>query len=84
MNDYKKHLEIRVELAKERLQGQAETLKRSMEILLLRLEKDNLKSINSLGEVQGLGTQIDVACMELRTLMHVLEELEAFEKLESK
>lgn len=81
---YKEHLQFKIDFAKEGLKSKAESLKSIMERLLIRLENGNLKSINSLGEVQGLGAQVDCACMELRTLMNVLEELEAYEKIENK
>ncbi|PLR72263.1 MULTISPECIES: hypothetical protein [Bacillus] len=69
----KEQLQIDIDLTKDRLRGQAESLKRSMELLLLRLEKNNLQQINRMGEVQGLGSAVDVSCMELKTLLYLLD-----------
>jgi endonuclease III len=84
MRTLEDHLEMKIDLAKERLASKSKTLKEIAEMLLVRLEQNNLKSINSLGEVQGVGREVDLLCKELRTHLDTLEDYKAFEQLKLK
>ena len=76
MNLQIENLKIKIDVAAESLLNQAQTLKRCTDNLIRKIENGNLQNINSLGEIQGVGGQVDVKCMELKTLLYILEDLE--------
>lgn len=81
MNGFEERLNIRIELSKEKLKSKAEMLRHSMDMLIKRIDNDHINSINSLGEVQGLGREVDIHCMEIRTLLDNLESYQVFKPL---
>lgn len=81
MGEFEEILKIRIELSKEKLKSKSEMLRRTMDILIKRIDNNNIHTINSLGEVQGLGREVDIHCMELKTLLDSLESYQSFKSL---
>lgn len=69
-------LKIRAEIATETLLSHAVTLRRCADRVIASVESGNLKTLNSLGEIQGLGDRVDVSCAEVATLLSIIKELE--------
>lgn len=84
MRNFEELIELRVKITADSLKSKAESLKSNMEILIRRIVDNRLDSINSLGEVQALGSAVDARCSELSSLLRILEDYKSFEDLKTK
>jgi hypothetical protein len=65
----------RLEFRHRKLRQQAVTLREDMDQLVLRLDSDNPR-VNACGEVQTLGTSIDLLCAQIGKVEDMLREVE--------
>lgn len=77
-------LDYKIESAADDLKQKAAYLQRQMERIIWELERSTSQDagsnghINSLGEIQGAGLSLDIACVKLTTLCDQREELVDF------
>lgn len=76
LNSLHHRLSREIESRIERLKDEANTLINRMQRLVENLDRDGANaSINSSGEVQGKGSDVDILCGELTTLRAQLQEV---------
>lgn len=69
-----KELILQRDIYARQLKDKAEMLKFVCERLIETLEKENLTHINELGEIQTLGSDVDVLCAKVSVLSRVANE----------
>ena len=78
--NYVKKLEVELEYKKACLKGKAESLRSRMDNLIKRIDNDKLGTLNSLGEVQSMGLEVDRYCIQIGVLQDLIESYPAYHK----
>lgn len=67
-----------VENSAEKVRAFARSIKHDMERLIEKINEKDYDLVNTSGEVQGKGLQLDMTCQELKMLMRKVKQMEFF------
>lgn len=70
---FEERQQIMVEQVAENLDAKAKSLIKDLESVRIKIANKNFDRLNSLGEVQGRGQDVDIMCVQIRTLLDSIE-----------
>ena len=70
---FEERQQIMIEQVAENLDAKAKRLIRDLEKVREKIANKNYDYLNSLGEVQGKGQDVDIMCVQIRTLLDSIE-----------
>ena len=70
---FEERQQIMIEQVAENLDAKAKRLIRDLEKVREKIANKNYDYLNSLGEVQGKGQDVDIMCVQIRTMLDSIE-----------